>query len=96
MDGRVYTATKTVRLIGRTTVGIYIGSFLGQIEPGKYLDIEVYPISSPFSVFKSSKKITKKGSSVCVTFDHEWGFKAGDVAIVKYKSLDVDPEYAEE
>lgn len=93
MDGRVFTATKTVKLIGKSTVGIYVGSFFGGIKAGDYIDIEVYKISSPFTVFKSTKRVSKKGSSMCITLDADWGFELDDVIVVKYKSLDVSPEF---
>ena len=94
MDDTYYSATRTVRVISASTVGVYMGSVYGLPKPGDLLDLRIYDVDAPERVFKETKLVTKRGSSCCITFDYRWGFSANDIVVVEYRFCNRNAEDA--
>lgn len=79
-----YSSTRRVKKVGTGSLGVYVGSFFGDPHAGDILEIEAYCVEEPRRVFQSTKKIIRKGSSICIILDSDWGFVVGDLVVIKY------------
>lgn len=79
-----YSSTRRVKKVGTGSVGVYVGSFFGDPQVGDILDLEVYCVDEPNRVFHSTKKIIRKGASLCIILDADWGIMVGDLVVIKY------------
>lgn len=84
MGNNVYSCTRAIRKVGTGSVGIYVGSFFGNPKVGDIMDIKLHTMDDPSRVFYSTKKVLRKGSSLCIILDSDWGMAVGDLVVLKY------------